>query len=425
MAGMNGADVSTQPAQGSSTSIRDAVVAYAESIVGLVGAGSTYLEYVSVVAPGENLETQESMATLSGCGLTVAGIWRACGYYGAALNAPYVNGSAISRLINIGDEVGGWVPYAAGALPSPGDMVFIGDGSDQHVYTVISVTSESGGVTVIQSVDGGYPGSSGYSNAIASTTHTWQNGLDSDAYVKDRPINGWIDVTKVITSGVTPLSGFVQAAPPGTRGADTVSALSASSAAAMAAEGITFCIRYVSPNDASVTPLTASEAQTILAANLGLMLAQQVDAGAIAFSTALGTQHGQAAAASAQAIGLPMCEVVWLALTNIPASTSASALTSYYAAWYTAVYAAGFLPGLRVGPTEVLTASQLGYLAFSHYWQASDATVTPSPRGYQLVQGRAGTYGGVAASADTAQNDAGYGGASANQAEWLIAVPCS
>ena len=64
-------------------------------------------------------------------------------------------------------------------------------------------------------------------------------------------------------------------------------------------------------------------------------------------------------------------------------------------------------------------------LAFGHYWQACGATVAPSPRGYQLVQGTATTYGGVEVSADTAQNDAGYGSAGPNQAEWLIAKPCS
>src|SRR5262249_15077198 len=151
------------------------------SIAGLEGGGTTYLEYVSVVATGENLQTQQSMATLSSCGLTVAGIWMACGYYGAALNAPYVTGTAISRLMQIGQDAGAYLPYTPGALPNPGDMVLLGENtSETHVYTVISVTPQSGGVTVIQSVDGGQPGTGGNSNAILNCTHTWQNGQDTD-----------------------------------------------------------------------------------------------------------------------------------------------------------------------------------------------------------------------------------------------------
>ncbi len=412
---------------GGSSSVGSAVVAYATSIgtANLQGGGPTYLPYVSVVATGENLQTQQSMSTVSSCGLAVSGIWTACGYYGAALNAPYVIGTAVSRLLQIGQAAGAYVAYTPGPLPSPGDMVLIGEStSETHVYTVISVTPRSGGA-VIQSVDGGQPGAYGSCNAIANCTHTWQNGQDTDAYYT-RTINGWIEVAKVLTSGVTPLSGWVQAAPPGTRGADTVTAISASAAAALAAAGVSFCVRYVSPNQSSVTPLTASEAQGILGANLGLMLAQSVDASALTFSTALGTQHGQAAAASAQSIGFPMCAVVWLVLDALPASTAPSVLTSYYGAWYTAVHAAGYLPGLCVGAAPVLTAAQLGGLAFSNYWQASGATVSPSPRGYQLVQGSATTCGGVQVTADTAQNDQGYPGTQGpNQAQWLIATPLS
>ena len=146
---------------GTCVDVRAMVVAYAESIAGLAGGGSTYLAYVSVVATGENLQTQQSMATMSSCGLAVSGIWTACGYYGAGLNVPY-DYDAVSRLITIGQNAGAYVTYTAGALPNPGDMVFIGSNTPEtHVYTVISVGPTSGGVTVIQSVDGGQPWSGG------------------------------------------------------------------------------------------------------------------------------------------------------------------------------------------------------------------------------------------------------------------------
>ncbi len=106
-----------------------------------------------------------------------------------------------------------------------------------------------------------------------------------------------------------------------------------------------------------------------------------------------------------------------------PPTANAIALEAYYDAWYTAVHAAGFVPGLCVGATEVLGDAALGGLAFSHYWQAQGATATPAPRGYQLVQGDAATVCGVSGWVDTTQDDAGYGGAGSNQVEWLVADP--
>jgi hypothetical protein len=409
----------TCPSLAPATSVRDTVVQYAQSLAGLSAAQSTYLRYVGIVAAGENLTTQASMAHMSGCGLTVAGIWRGSGYRGAALDAPYKVETAISRLIQIGQSAGGYVAYQSGALPSPGDMVYIGESPNEHVYTVISVDKQGESV-VIQSIDGGYPGSAGSDNSIASSQHVWTNGRDSDLYKKNRTINGWIVVTRVITSPARLLPGFVQAAPPGRKGLDVSAPISTEAAAAIAAAGYTFVIRYVSTEGAG---LTATEAEIILAAGLGLMLVQQVDAAQLTFSSAVGGQHGQAAAASAATLGLPMCVNVWLVLDRIPAGTSAAALTAYYKAWSSAVSDAGLLPGLCVTAGEVLDGAALGGLAFSHYWQAAGAVVTPSPRGYLLVQGSGVTVSGVTATEDVTQNDNGHPPAAPNQAEWLVLQP--
>lgn len=421
---------SPPPAPASSSSsastVRSNVTTYATSIVGN-SAASSYAEYVSIIAPGETMTTQQSMATESSCGLTVAGIWRACGLYNSQLNAPYVNGTALSRLVAIGQACGGYQAYSLGMLPNPGDMVLIGNNENasqcQHVYTVISVNNQGSGNAVIQSVDGGQ-GSGG--TAIGNNTHTWSGGYDTDAYYPNRQIMAIINVTKVITSSQMPLAGFVQAAPPGTSGVDCMSAISSQVASAIVSGKYGFCIRYISPNETNVTALTATEAQSILSAGLGLMLTQRINAASLAFSASLGTQHGQAAAQSAVTIGIPMCANLWLLLDNIPAGTSATNMISYYNAWYTAVYNAGFLPGLCVGPTEVLNAGQLGdALSFGHYWQSAGVTVSPTPRGYQLVEGSAVTVGGVSMNSVTAQNDQGISGSpqGPGQAQWLIANP--
>lgn len=416
------------PAQTSAqaSAVRGNVTTYATSIAGL-SAPSNYASYVSVIAPGETITTQQSMATTSSCGLAVAGIWRACGYYGPTLNAPYVVGSALSRLMDIGQAAGGYMPYTQGMLPNPGDMVFLG--TEEHVYTVISVVDQGNGNAVIQSVDGGQPSDASSSvpgagcDAILACQHTWSGGQDTDAYYT-RPIVAIINVTTVLTSAQMPLAGFVEAAPPGALGADCIAAISSEVASAISSGSYAFCIRYVSPNETTVTALTLAEAQGILGAGLGLMLTQRIDASALALSAALGTQHGTAAAQSATSVGLPMCVNVWLLLDNIPSGTSATGLVSYYNAWYAAAYGAGFVPGLCVGPTEVLNATQLGDLAFCNYWQAAGVTVSPSPRGYQLVEGGPVTVGGVQMTTVTAQNDAGVGSPQGpGQAQWLIASP--
>jgi len=419
----SGSGASAPPSSGSTAGVRGAVAAYAASIAG-TSACSKRLEYMSIIAPGETPSTQGEMCTMSSCGLTVAGIWRACGYRGPALNAPYQIGSALSRLIDIGQDTGAYIPYSAGVSPKPGDMVLLG--GEAHVYTVVSVSSEADGTTLIHSVDGGYPsggtGPGSDCNAIAATQHRWRDGQDTDPYLT-RPILAVIDVTQVITPFRMPLAGFVQAAPPGSRGVDSDAAITASTAASLAASGHAFCVRHVSPNEAAVAALTAAEAAGILGAGLGLMLTQRIGASALALSSSLGTEHGSAAAAGAVAIGFPMCVNLWLLLDGIPPSTDSADLVGYYNAWYAAVYQAGFLPGLRVGPSEVLDGQALGELAFCHYWQSSGVSVTPSPRGYQLTDGGAATVAGVALRAVTAQNDAGGGSQGPGQAEWLIATP--
>jgi len=410
------ANASPEPTSGAATDIRQAVTAYAVSIAGTSEA-SDKAKYVCIIAPGETISKQQGMAKESSCGLTIAGIWRACGYYGRSLNAPYEIGSAFARLENIGYETRAYHPYAPGLLPKPGDMVLLG--GEAHVYTVISVAAQPDGTVVIQSVDGGI-GSGG--TGIAKSNHTWRDGYDADPYVPPRPIQGIIDVTGVLTSDRMPLHGFVQAAPHNSRGFDSEAAISASAASQLVADGYVFCTRYVSPNGKAVAALTSEEAAGILKAGLALMLVQRVDASALAFSASLGTKHGEAAAASAVAIGIPMCVNVWLELDSIPSTTESAGLIAYYNAWYTAVYDAGFLPGLRVGTTEVLNGEALGDLKFSHYWQSSGVSASPSPRGYQLVSSAA--VGGAQGREVTAKNDEGDGGAAGpGQAEWLIASP--
>src|SRR4051812_16402304 len=94
------------------------------------------MNYLDVIAPGEDDKKQGAMADESGCGLVVAGIWRALGVQSALLDAPYRTGSGLSRLLQIARGAGAWIPYAAGKYPKAGDAVIVGDngsGGVQHV----------------------------------------------------------------------------------------------------------------------------------------------------------------------------------------------------------------------------------------------------------------------------------------------------
>jgi hypothetical protein len=190
----------------SSDDIRDRVVAFARSIVD-VGANPANAEsrqqYLELIAPGESAHQQTTLADMSGCGLVVAGIWRALGVTAPALDAPYRPGSGISRLVAIARHSGAWINFTAGKLPAPGDVVLVGDGAGEteHVYTVISVVDDGESI-VVESIDGGQRDGS-HQETILVKQRVWKGRRDivfagSDpgaASAAGRTITGWIDVT--------------------------------------------------------------------------------------------------------------------------------------------------------------------------------------------------------------------------------------
>lgn len=116
---------------------------------------------------------------------------------------PYTPGEAVSRLYAIGKEIGGWSKYQAGALPSPGDMVLVGDnasGGVEHVYTVIEAPAPD----AIRSVDGGQIDKAGF-QMISEKLRSWTSGKDKSVNSSDpgaassggRVIKGWVDAAKL------------------------------------------------------------------------------------------------------------------------------------------------------------------------------------------------------------------------------------
>ncbi len=173
---------------------RALVVQCAESVIGLCANPANPIsreKYIELIAPGETPAAQAEMAAMSGCGLTVAGIWRKAGLHDRSLDAPYKIGTAISRLMVIAHEHGAWVHYRSDAAPSPGDMVLLE--GPEHVFTVTQIHASGEGYS-LTSVDGGERDSEHF-ELIRHMSRRWSGGHDDNGLSRRRII-GWIDVSK-------------------------------------------------------------------------------------------------------------------------------------------------------------------------------------------------------------------------------------
>jgi len=207
------------------------------------------------------------------------------------------------------------------------------------------------------------------------------------------------------------LGGTVRKSVPGTRGFDCNTVLTASSAQAFKNQGFAFAVRYVPRTFVATASnaqgnLTTAEAQHILGAGLALMAVQHVQSPGWVPSEALGTSYGQIAAANAQAVGLPPGINLWLDLEGVASGTAAGIVQDYCNAWYDEVAGAGYVPGLYVGASCGLSATQLVGMSFRYFWQ-SGSTVPALSTGYCLVQKISGSYvvDGIAYDLDTVQSD--------------------
>lgn len=164
--------------------------------------------------------------------------------------------------------------------------------------------------------------------------------------------------------------------------------LTAASAQAFVAAGFSFALRYLSRGATeSSGDLSAAEAQAILGAGLALMAVQHVPSSGWTPSAALGAEYGANAAAHASAVGFPAGVSVWLDLEGVDAGTAASQVSDYCNAWYAAVAQAGFLPGLYVGASSVLSSEQLyATLSFQRYWSSGSSVSKVAQRGYCMAQ---------------------------------------
>jgi hypothetical protein len=201
----------------------------------------------------------------------------------------------------------------------------------------------------------------------------------------------------------------VQHAKPGDLGFDCNQPLTATSAQQFLQAGFVFALRYLSRSTPGAsTDLTLDEARAITGSGLGLMAVQHVAPAGWSPTAALGTSQGQAAAANAQAAGLPAGINLWLDLEGVAEGTAAQDVVDFCNAWSAEVAAAGYLPGLYVGSNAVLSGEQLyEELSFAYYWQSGSQVPEVATRGYCMVQeiDAALVLDGVAYDLDTVQAD--------------------
>jgi len=216
------------------------------------------------------------------------------------------------------------------------------------------------------------------------------------------------------------LQGNVQIAPDGSLGFDADSVVTLAVAQQFAAQGYTFCLRYLSLSHGQQHgDLSTSEASNILAAGLALMPVQHVARSPWFPTAALGQTNGANAASNAAAIGFPVGVNVWCDLEGVAAGTDPADVIGYCNAWFSAVSNAGYVPGLYVGANAILDGQQLYDLPVEHYWKSESIVPALPVRGYQMVQKMVhGTVNGIGIDSNTINTDSKGG-----RPIWLIQTP--
>ncbi|MEA2818392.1 MAG: hypothetical protein QOJ86_396 [Bradyrhizobium sp.] len=207
-----------------------------------------------------------------------------------------------------------------------------------------------------------------------------------------------------------PLPGNVVAAAPGLHGIDANTVLNATSCAAIKAAGFSFAIRYVSRGATlPAGDLSTQEANVILNAGLGLMPVQHVAQAGWSPSQDLGTANGQNAAAHARDIGFPPGINVWLDLEGVKSSATHKSVIDHCNAWFAEVNDAGFVPGIYIGASAILTGDEMFWrLQTKHYWKSGSNVPNIPQRGYQMIQKIIANdkVGGVSIDRNLTQTDA-------------------
>lgn len=183
--------------------------------------------------------------------------------------------------------------------------------------------------------------------------------------------------------------GRVGRLPEGSKGLDANRRISIQSADAFFDKGFKFAIRYIRREKEHDYDLTREETEDILEAGLGLMVVQHVDDEGWEPSGLLGKAYGLVAAVEACSVGILRGVNVWCDLEGVKKNTPAIDVIEFCNGWYDEVIRYEFEPGLYVGDSPGLSATQLyRSLKFRYYWGAYNQNVDqiPAVRGNCMKQ---------------------------------------
>lgn len=175
----------------------------------------------------------------------------------------------------------------------------------------------------------------------------------------------------------------------GILGFDTNTPLTAQTAKRFHEHGYEFALRYVPRLVHHEHDLTRAEANAIRSAGLGLSVVQHVEPGRWTPSREKGKAYGHVAAQECLAITLAPRTSVWLDLESVAPGVPSDITIGYCNAWFAEVRASGFTPGVYVGWSCGLSATELyRRLTCRAYWSAYNANADDLPivRGVQMRQ---------------------------------------
>lgn len=160
--------------------------------------------------------------------------------------------------------------------------------------------------------------------------------------------------------------------PPGTRGFDCNTVVSATMAQAFLQHPrkYRFVVRYVRRSQRNSFDISPTELQVLTEAGLAVQLVQHVAREGWLPDGNLGMSYGEVAAAEAEAVGyLPGAHLA-CDLEGVSRSARHEDVRQFCNTWYDAVLSAGYLPMLYVGDSCILSAAELYSLKFMAYWSA-------------------------------------------------------
>jgi hypothetical protein len=154
----------------------------AEAAVGLGAADPG--PYLDLIGPNDTDIMRTAMLSMSGCGLTVRGLWRRFGMSDPRLEAPYEPASVMTTIQGMAKEAGAWRPAGAG-IPelAVGDVVYVSQ--PDHVGTIVAVSRAGDAAINVTTVDGGSLDAAGRQVVVK-----WDRTFGYDGSVTAGPMAG-------------------------------------------------------------------------------------------------------------------------------------------------------------------------------------------------------------------------------------------